>query len=292
MICKHCNSEVRKGANFCTVCGYKMEGNEASTTTSSTSVEGKGLAVASIVLGVLSIVTGFFIIIFPIIGLILGLCQKDKCTEKKIGVILNSIALAISVLVIVVISVAIVGFSKLWDSDELFDRIKTEFVDEKVYGDVGSRLSDWNVYEDQRQDNLSYDKSFEGVWRKLGVGNSYYILDDGKFYYYRDINDKEDNYTIGEYEEGLLTDYEDLDMELVKNTIDANINVSSLNDFHYIKFHPTKDVNKGIELEPEDYEKLIIIIDHDMDGIEAQFVDIDDGYDCFVKLNDIENANM
>lgn len=127
MFCIKCGKEIKDGTKFCTNCGaevtaqkekvketkekedklsysqnqtIKTTTNPTPTTTQSTSTgEQDGKATASLVLGICSFVV--FCLMFPlsIIGLILGLVSKEKSGKRTAGIILNSIALGLSVVI-------------------------------------------------------------------------------------------------------------------------------------------------------------------------------------------------
>lgn len=127
MFCIKCGKEVAEGNKFCTNCGAPMEEKEKEvnndtlsysqnptmqttsnptptvTNTNANSGTGDGKATASIVLGIVSIVFAFGIgFITSIIGLILGICSK-KSGKKTAGIILNAIALALSIIVPIIV---------------------------------------------------------------------------------------------------------------------------------------------------------------------------------------------
>ena len=88
MYCKSCGNKIEDGSNFCSKCGTR---NKVS----------KGPAIASLVIGILSLFLGVIFLPLPVFGLILGLSQTERCAEKTAGVILNTISLVFSVIVIV-----------------------------------------------------------------------------------------------------------------------------------------------------------------------------------------------
>ena len=122
MFCVKCGKEVKDGTKFCTNCGAEIEAakddkftysqNQSIATTSNPtpvvpesakSETGDGKATASVVLGIVSIVFAFGIgFITAIVGLILGICSK-KSGKKTAGIILNAIALGLSIIVPIII---------------------------------------------------------------------------------------------------------------------------------------------------------------------------------------------
>jgi uncharacterized OB-fold protein len=125
MICKVCGKELRKDAKFCTECGTKVDVNTANikaeepvkpiTVDSTSNVNSayvpfnKSKAVASLVLGIISLLLGGISLPLSITGLVLGLNQKEKCGEKTAGIILNTIAIVISVISIILVTIFIIA---------------------------------------------------------------------------------------------------------------------------------------------------------------------------------------
>ena len=105
MNCKYCGTQNNDGAIFCNNCGQKLvedvnssviqtEVNTMNVGTNVSNVvqpkkKGNGLAVASIIIGVLSIILSFFlnVIVIPlaIVGLVLGIVSKTK-GAKVVGI--------------------------------------------------------------------------------------------------------------------------------------------------------------------------------------------------------------
>ena len=137
MYCVKCGKEVKDGTKFCTNCGTEIEAkkekkeekkDEKLTYSQNKSIEttsnpepvaakpaegGDGKGTASLVLGIVSIVFLFGIgFITSIVGLILGICSK-KSGKKTAGIILNSIALGLSIIVPIII-ISLYGSLLFW----------------------------------------------------------------------------------------------------------------------------------------------------------------------------------
>lgn len=109
MKCKNCGNEINKNSKFCSECGEKVsEIEEVSGEVEEKKeepVKKDGNRTASIVIGIIALVGDILIIFFPvsfvlsIIGLILAIMA---CKEVKnvAGIVLNSIALVLSILLI------------------------------------------------------------------------------------------------------------------------------------------------------------------------------------------------
>ena len=97
MYCKKCGNKLSKADKFCKECGTKV--NEEVTTSEGIKIpESRSAAIASLVIGIISFIFGYIFIPLPIIGLIIGICQKGKHPEKTAGIILNVVSLIFSVL--------------------------------------------------------------------------------------------------------------------------------------------------------------------------------------------------
>ena len=129
MFCKNCGAENKEGSKFCTSCGSELvdakkkttkkkeevveekpvveevkeekvvEAKPVTTTNPEPKKESNGKAVASLVLGICSIV--IFCLMWPLslIGLILGIASK-KSGLKVAGIIINALAFALSTVVL------------------------------------------------------------------------------------------------------------------------------------------------------------------------------------------------
>lgn len=103
MVCNNCGKEIQNGTKFCTNCGTKVEEKAVEpvvTETAKPASQGSSaLGIASMVLGIVSIILSWilsiFILVFPIVGLILGICAKGKKGFKITGIILNAISIAV-----------------------------------------------------------------------------------------------------------------------------------------------------------------------------------------------------
>ena len=121
MNCNFCGKELKEGAKFCTECGRKVEEAKTGDTKGSITVEktttitntdvpvSNSKAVASLVLGILSLFLGVIFLPIPIVGLILGIAQKGKSGLKTAGIILNAIFLVLSIITWIFVAIFIVA---------------------------------------------------------------------------------------------------------------------------------------------------------------------------------------
>ena len=132
--CKQCGSELENGAKFCPKCSAAVEGDAVAKPASPTSSEsrqqpevkaksadaGHGLAIGSLVCGIIGIVLWFFgytcliSVVLGIVGLVLaGNAKKEGNTEgiRTAGFIVSLIALIIGIIITIYLClvVALVG---------------------------------------------------------------------------------------------------------------------------------------------------------------------------------------
>jgi len=113
MICKNCGTDVAEGFAYCTNCGAQLEASQPAAAVSEPAVRqtaedpGKTLGIVSLILGILSLVSGGFPAA-SVVGIILGNMAKKKSAEAgfangsaNIGVILSIIGLVVFVIVVV-----------------------------------------------------------------------------------------------------------------------------------------------------------------------------------------------
>ena len=107
MKCNKCGLENQEG-KFCTNCGNKLEEtptevSEGVNVEKTNSNANKGLATASLVIGIISLVFSIFvnILIIPLAltGLILGIVGLVKKQKATVGVVLSSISIFLSLLI-------------------------------------------------------------------------------------------------------------------------------------------------------------------------------------------------
>lgn len=117
-VCPKCGTNLEENAVFCDECGERLAAptaqpvNNAAGNMSKGSEKQSGMGIASLVLGIISILTlGVFI--FPeIVGLVLGIIGILDKTHKKtlaiVGTVLSGIAI-----VIIVFSLILAGISEM-----------------------------------------------------------------------------------------------------------------------------------------------------------------------------------
>jgi hypothetical protein len=313
MYCKNCGKEVKEGEKFCRECGTSLDNNvtkeekaapiKVDNTTATDAPVNKGLAIASLVLGIASFIFGWFLLPLPIIGLILGIVQKGKCGEKTAGIILNSISLGLIIIATLVLgSLFVTVLGNIEDHcpdgeciDNVIEEIEEENNDDET-GEILDYLRPWNLYKHLRQGQLGKELTLEGGWRYLGTAKEYYTFRNGEFYWYKDVDNKEDNYYYGTYTfvkgvEGISS------LGITSERIDAfkkNLDPNISDDMIYsLVLTPSKLVSNGIDKSNTDTKggvtwlSVWVLVDHGVDGIEAQVYHADDNQTAYyVKLED------
>lgn len=185
--CSKCGEENLSNATFCKSCGSEL----TNAIVINNEVKKKeGLGIASIVLGVISLVLALifniFIIPIALVGLILGIINKAMKGKKFAGIILNALAIILSVIVfLVILFIMGIGISEFVSSDEGKDFLN------KFYNELDRQTSDnyvsgtWNC------------KSFDGS----GESDNYIVtmkLNNDYTFYWGKYNDDE-NYVTGTY---------------------------------------------------------------------------------------------
>lgn len=172
MFCTKCGRVVDNNAKFCINCGNNLVNIENVNNLEST--KKNGLATASMIIGIISLIFSFIlnIFIFPlaIIGLILGIVNKNKCGQKIAGIVLNIVSMIISIIVLITFIFIIFIFEHHWEEN---------FAPTPVSGS-------WNC------------KSFGGS----GVGDNYIVslyLDNSNYFSWNKYNDEYNNHVYGYY---------------------------------------------------------------------------------------------
>lgn len=157
MKCNKCGFEVSEG-KYCTNCGEKIEIVETSEpiTPEKTNNEiKKGLATASLIIGIISLVFSIFVSIFvlplALTGLILGIVGLAKKQKAVAGVVLNSIGIFISV-VILFVYIAIFGYFFNKNIDKI-DVDKVEDYINDIYNDVEDKIHEAESDANRRASN-------------------------------------------------------------------------------------------------------------------------------------------
>lgn len=190
----------------------------------------------------------------------------------------------------------------LLDSLVIYNYDKDDYVtnddkdDDSDIGDALNDLANWNRYKDLRSGNISHNKAISGGWRILSDSETYWVFKNNEFWWYKSVNDLDDNYWYGTTE--IVTGKEGLKKAgLSEDKVDQIISQSNgnitANDIYTIICTPTKIISDGVDKSstniPVDYKwtYVWIVVDHGTEGVEAQVLNMST-YDTsyYVKLND------
>lgn len=170
--CSNCGKKIENEILFCPDCGASLKKENKIK-------EDEGLATMSIIIGavslVLSLVLNVAIMPLAIIGIILWLASK---TTKKLGLVLNTIAIIVGIVVIILLVTLFAASSTI--TSRIKNRINQINTESYVQGN-------WNC------------KSFDGS----GEGSEYIVsmkLNKNGHYVYGKYGDLENNSARGTYE--------------------------------------------------------------------------------------------
>ena len=161
--------------------------------------------------------------------------------------------------------------------------------------EIDSSISYWRSFKQVRIGAAGKNKEVEGEWRVLSDEETYWVFRDGKFWWYKSVNDLGDNYWSGDYSEVVgkegamaagLTE-EEIDKAIADS--DGTITES---DFHTLLLVPTKYYTEGKDATDQieggtKWLYVWIFVDHDDEGLEGQIVSINSqAYAYYVKMKD------
>lgn len=224
MHCSNCGAELDKDSKFCSYCGNEVtkgkkeevkeekkaeekkeekivEKKEEVTKTTNTVTDRK--ATASLVLGICSFVIFCLMLPLSIVGLILGIVSKERSGKRTAGVVINAIALGLSLIACIIallfgaaINAAIDSYNEYDNNSSFFDRLEDELEKMDDYDiDLDDDENDENI-QVVGDDNYGYVK-VPSTWIK------FYDLDSTGTFQYTDIGDTGYIITLNTYEEDI-----------------------------------------------------------------------------------------
>lgn len=167
--------------------------------------------------------------------------------------------------------------------------------DDELYEMLDS-MSNWNRYSSLRTGNLGKVSYITGGWRILSDSETYWEFKNGEFYWYKSVNDLNDNYWYGTTK--ILTGKEGLksvglDESKVDNIVSRSNGSVTANDIYAIICTPTKIISNGEDKSATNipanskWNYVWIVVDHGTEGIEAQVVNVDTAETTYyVKIKD------
>lgn len=175
---------------------------------------------------------------------------------------------------------------KIFDSSiiDLLNTIQIEKQEEtkkdNTTNDILNSLSNWNKYSNLRTSNLSKEKGIEGNFRILSNSETYWVFKNGEFWWYKSVNDLNDNYWYGTYtvktgKEGLKNI--GIDESKISSILSKSNNITE-NDIYSLILTPKKIISNGTDKSdtniPDNstWNYIWIIVDHGNEGIEGQAI--------------------
>lgn len=162
--------------------------------------------------------------------------------------------------------------------------------------DTLNSLSNWNRYSYLRNGELGKKVNINGGWRFLGDSETYWEFKNNTFYWYKSVNNLNDNYWYGTTK--VLTGKAGFrEVGLDENKLDDIITRSkgkiTANDVYTIVCTPTKIIADGVDKSSTNipagtkWNYVWVIVDHGEEGIEGQVFDVKDSSTAYyVKIKD------
>lgn len=184
---------------------------------------------------------------------------------------------------------------KLFETIKIDDQSNLNIIkDDEMYGLLDS-MSNWNRYSNLRSGTLGKKLTIDGGWRKLNDSEEYWKFKDGKFWWYKSVNNLNDNYYYGTTKiatglEGLKS--VGLTEENLKNVLSSANGKVSQNDIYAIICTPTKLISDGQDKSSTiskdvKLKEVWIVISHNEEGIEGQVLNLNTyGTSYYVKIED------
>ena len=212
MKCNYCGADNKEGSKFCASCGAELKEKKKAPKKEEVKVEkvevkevkpevkpepvkveektGDGKGTASLVLGIVSLIVWCVTPITSLIGLILGICAK-KSGKKTAGIILNSIALAISIICIIlffwfgaIINAAVEEVNRSGDVNKFFETLEEEY--EKAEKEIEEEEA---TEEELDENTMVIGDDTYGYVKVPSNWHEFKDVDGNSTYQYSDIGD-------------------------------------------------------------------------------------------------------
>ncbi len=176
---------------------------------------------------------------------------------------------------------------------ELFKNMTLNTIyDDELAGYLDT-MSNWNTYKSVRSGSLGTKKTIEGGWRTLASTEEYWTFNNGEFYFYKSVNNLNDNYYQGTYKVYTgKTGAAKVGIEASK--IDAIVSRNKgikETDIYTLILTPKKLISggedKSTSLGSDDWQIVWILVDHGKEGFEGQLQNVKSGETSYyVKIKD------
>jgi hypothetical protein len=276
MKCTKCGKEVKKADKFCQYCGTEIKEEtkttaaakkttakkaekveevkvEKVTKTEEPQARRKGLGIAGMVLGILSIVfcwCGLWVIIFPILGLIFSLISK-KNAFKIVGIITSIVGFILEVIITIITLAAMTSFFGIisdYVDDYDDDDYNYTYKYASPYGEWTCTSYPEYSYTSKEETTLKFNYTGTFIYGpKDDLDKNYY---SGKFTYEKEYeknklyNDKEfidikapvDKFVLGGIEQDATNKNLNMEMEFINDYKEAIIMFyNTYNTYHCTK---------------------------------------------------------
>lgn len=148
------------------------------------------LGIVSLVLGIIALVFSvFFVLALPlaiasiVVGIV-SLVKREKKVMAVVGIVLSSISFVIGIGIIVLICFVV---SSVDNNADFQNEIESGLVE--FYNEVSKGITD----------ELNIENKLDGYKWEASDGSVLELKSDGTYYWYKDSNDKTDNYYTGTY---------------------------------------------------------------------------------------------
>ena len=173
-----------------------------------------GLGIASFILGICAIISSVFIfpsVLFGILSIIFGivaLVKKSKKVMPVVGIVLSAVSGIISIFVICLMFLFAGFVDKVNNDDKLRENIgdkiqqKIEKFQDEVDNNAELKKGLTQFYNDISEgitDELDIENKIDGNSFKASDGSLIEFNDNGTYTWYKDANNKSDNYYVGKY---------------------------------------------------------------------------------------------
>lgn len=204
MFCSKCGNKIKDNYNFCQNCGNNLTSNNYQNINNNNSQKNSnGLAIASLVIGIIAIILSFSINIFilplAITGLILGIVNKNKCGQKIAGIILNSLSMVIAIITLIIVAFIIGTLDDIWEED---------FNTNPVIGVWNCKSFDGSAVSNDYIITMKMNDNGSFIWSKYGDDYNNYVYGSYNYLDLEKTNNSGDYeyYTIELYGEEIVSD--------------------------------------------------------------------------------------
>ena len=181
MFCNKCGNKMNDNDKFCNNCGSPIDNLDNTVSNSSISMNLKkqkssqkdNYGLISLILGIIAIVLVFiypvFNILIAIIGLVFGIISKTKDIKKTIGIILNSISIAITIVLMIIGVFAIIfGLSDSGIINDLYNEFDNSNSNNYIAGTWNCKTMDGLGTADEYTVTMKLNKNNTFVFGAYG----------------------------------------------------------------------------------------------------------------------------